>query len=79
MLVAQLCLTLCHLMDCSLPGSSGCGILQCKNTGVYNSGTHYKSYLIPFSYPGIELKCPAWQVYPLPSELLGRPLYVIFI
>ena len=27
-LVAQWCLTLCHLMDCSLPGSSVHGILQ---------------------------------------------------
>ena len=28
MLVAQLCLTLCDPMDCSLPGSSVHGILQ---------------------------------------------------
>ena len=27
-LVAQSCLTLCHRTDCSLPGSSDCGILQ---------------------------------------------------
>ena len=27
-LVAQLCLTLCDLMDCSPPGSSVCGIPQ---------------------------------------------------
>ena len=28
--VAQLCLTLCDLMDCSLPGCSVCGILQAR-------------------------------------------------
>ena len=30
MLVAQLCLTLCDPMDCSLPGSSVHGILQAR-------------------------------------------------
>ena len=29
-LVAQSCLTLCHPMDCSLPGSSVHGILQAR-------------------------------------------------
>ena len=29
-LVAQLCLTLCNLMDCVLPGSSVHGILQAR-------------------------------------------------
>ena len=28
--VAQLCLTLCHSMDCSLPDSSDCGISQAR-------------------------------------------------
>ena len=28
--VAQLCLTLCHPMDCSLPGSSVHGIFQAR-------------------------------------------------
>ena len=28
--VAQLCLTLCNPMDCSLPGSSVCGILLAR-------------------------------------------------
>ena len=32
--VAQLCLTLCDPMDCSLPGSSVHGTLQAKNIGV---------------------------------------------
>ena len=27
---AELCLTLCDLMDRSLPGSSGCGIFQAR-------------------------------------------------
>ena len=30
MLVAQLCLTLCDPMDCSLPGSSVHGVLQAR-------------------------------------------------
>ena len=30
MLVTKLCLTLCDPMDCSLPGSSVCGILQTR-------------------------------------------------
>ena len=30
MLLAQLCLTLCDLMDCSLPGSSAHGIFQSR-------------------------------------------------
>ena len=29
-LVAQLCLTLCHPLGCSLPGSSAHGILQAR-------------------------------------------------
>ena len=33
-LVAQLCLTLCDLMDCSPPGSSVHGNSPGKNTGV---------------------------------------------
>ena len=33
-LVAQSCLTLCDLMDCSLPGSSVLGDSSGKNTGV---------------------------------------------
>ena len=32
--VAQLCLTLCDLMDCSFPGSSVHGDSPGKNTGV---------------------------------------------
>ena len=33
-LVAQSCLTLCHLMDCSLPGSSVHGDSPGESTGV---------------------------------------------
>ena len=44
-LVAQLCPILYDSMDCSLPDSSVCGILQTKNTGV--------------GYPGIEPTPPA--------------------
>ena len=47
-LVAQLCLTLCNPMNCSLPGSSVHGI---QNTGV---GCH-------FLLQGIKPKSPALQ------------------
>ena len=49
-LVVQLCPTLCHTMDCSLPGSSVHGVLQAR---CWNA--------VPFStagdlpHPGIEL------------------------
>ena len=33
-LVAQLCLTICDPINCGPLGSSVCGILQAKNTGV---------------------------------------------
>ena len=35
---AQSCLILCHPLDCSLPGSSGHGVLQAENIGV---GCHF--------------------------------------
>ena len=74
MLVAQLCLILCHLMEHSLPGSSVHGILQARIL---------EWIAIPFSrgssYPGIKLGCPALQVDSLPSESLGTPHYVTYI
>ena len=61
--VAQLCLTLCDPMDCSLPGSSVHGIFQARVL----SG-------LPFPSPGdlpnpeIEPRSPALQTGALPSE-----------
>ena len=64
MLVAQSCLTLCHLMDCSLPGSSVHGISQAKIL---------EWVAIPFSRDpsdaGIEPKSPPLQADSLPPEL----------
>ena len=67
--VTQLCLTLCNLMDCSLPGSSVHGIPQKRNTGV---GSH--SLLqgnLP--NPGIKPRSPTLQVDSLPAESPGKP------
>ena len=61
--ITQLCLTLCNLMDCSLPDFSVHGILQ----------QEYWSEL-PFSFPGylpdpgIELGSPSLQADSLPTE-----------
>ena len=63
-LVAQSCLTLCNLMDCSPPGSSVHGILQ---------GRTLEWVAIPFSRdlsdPGIESRSPVLQKDSLRSEL----------
>ena len=54
--VAQLCLTLCDPMDCSLPGSSVRGILQARILGwVAISSSRGPSQ------PGIEPGSPALQ------------------
>ena len=61
--VAQLCLTLCGPVDCSLPGSSIRGILQARIL---------EWVAISFSRdlpdPGIEPGSPAFQADTLPSE-----------
>ena len=62
-LVTQLCLTLCDLMDYSLPGSSVHGILQARILEWvairFSKG---------FPDPGIEPESPALQVDSLPSD-----------
>ena len=62
-LVAQSCPTLCNPMDCSLPGSSVCGILQARIL---------EEVAMPLSRdlldPGIQLRSPALQVDSLPTE-----------
>ena len=60
--VAQLCLTLCNLMDCSLPGSSVHGILQ------YSSLEYGQDLAWDLPDPGIEPRSPAFQAGSLPSE-----------
>ena len=65
-LVAQLCLTLCDPMDCSLSGSSVHRDSLGKNTGV-------GSLVLLL---GIEPRPPALQADPLPSEPSGKPICV---
>ena len=70
-LVAELCLTLCNPMDCSLPGSSVHGILQARIPEW-----------LPFSFlgnlpdRGIEPGSPALQADSLPTELQGEGILV---
>ena len=69
MLVAQLCPTLCDLMDCILSGSSVHGILQARIL---------QWVAIPFyrgsSWPSDRTWILALQIDSLPSEPPGRPL-----
>ena len=74
-LVAQLCLTLYNLKDCSSLGSSVHGILQAR---ILVSRQEYWSGLPcpppgDLPNPGIEPRSPTWQVDSLPSESLGKP------
>ena len=70
-LVAQLCPTLCDAIDCSLPGSSVCGILQAKIL-------EWVAFPSPRNLlnSGIEATSPALQADSLPSEPQEKPLYV---
>ena len=67
MLVAQLCLTLCGPMDCSLPGSSVHGILQARIL---------EWVAIPFSRASSWPRSPALWAISLqsgpPGKLMGR-------
>ena len=51
-LAAQSCLTLCNLMDCSLPGSSVLGDSPGKNTGVCCHSLLQRIFLTQGSNPG---------------------------
>ena len=62
-LVTQLCLTLCHPMDCSPPGSSVHGDSLGKNAGVV---CHTPSR-------GSEPRSPTFQADSLPFEPPGQP------
>ena len=68
-LIAQLCLTLCDPVDCSLSGSFVHGILQARIL---------EWVAIPFSRgdlpnPGMEPRSPALQADTLLPEPLGSP------
>ena len=67
-LVAYLCPTLRHPMDCSLPGFSVCGISQARMlewVAIFFSGD--------LPNPGTEPRPPALQADSLLSEPPGRP------
>ena len=66
--VAQLCLTLCDPMDCSLPGSSVHGIFQAIVLEWIAI-----SFSKGFPDSGIEPRSPALQADSLLSEPPGRP------
>ena len=67
-LVAQLYLTLCDPMDCSLPGSSVHGILQ---AGILEWVAMPPPGDLP--NPGIKPRSPALQTDSLSSEPPGKP------
>ena len=53
MLVAQSCLTLCGLLDCSPPGSSVHGILQVRTLEWVAISLFQEIFLIQISNPGL--------------------------
>ena len=67
--VAQLCLTLCHPMDCSLPVFSVHGIFQARILEWVAI-----SFSRGSSWPGIESRSPALQADTLPSEPKRLPI-----
>ena len=67
--VAQLCLTLCDSMDCSLPGSSVCEIFSGKNIGV---GCRFLLQEI-FPTQGLNPRILHWQVDSLPLAPPEKP------
>ena len=67
--VAQLCLTLCNPMDCSLPGSSVHGDSPGKNTGVGCHPSLQGTFPTQGSKPGL----PALQVDSFLCEPPGKP------
>ena len=70
----QLCPTLCYLMDCSPPGSSGHGISQARILAWVAI-----SYSRGSCRPGIEpasAVSPTLQVDSLPGEPLGKPYHL---
>ena len=68
-LVAQLCLTLCDPMDCSLPDSSVHGILQARIL----EWVAMPSSRMDLPYPGVKPGSPALQAGSLPLSYLRRP------
>ena len=67
-LIAKSCLTLCDLMDYSLPGSSVHGISQARM--LERVVVSFSRYL---PHPGIKLRSPALQAVSLPIDPPGKP------
>ena len=65
-LVTQLCPTLCHPMDCSLPGSSVHGVLQARILDYWSG--------LPFPFLG-NLLDPGFK-YASPALAAGKPRVV---
>ena len=74
----QLCPTLCDPMDCSLPGSSGHGILQEKNTRVGCRALPQGIFLTQGMNPCL-LRLLHWQESSLPLMPPGKPTNVIYL
>ena len=67
--VAQLCLTVCDPMDCSLPGCSAHGILQARKLEWETV-----PLLRDLPNPGIKPRSCTLQAGSLPSEPPGKPM-----
>ena len=81
MLIAQLCLTLCNIMNWGLPGSSVHWIFQARILPFFSPGQkycHFFSSELPFLSPGdlpdpgVKHGSPTLQAVSLPSEPLGK-------
>ena len=73
-LVAQSCLTLCDLMNCSPPGSSVHGILQARiQEWVAMPPSRGSSQPRDRTY--VSYACPLWQASSLPLVPLGKSLF----
>ena len=76
-LAAQSCPTLCNSMDCSLPGSSVCGILQAPLSVEFSRQEYWSGLLFrspgDLPDPGIEPGSPALQADSFTTEPPGKP------
>ena len=83
-LVAQSCLTLCHPVDCSPPGSSVHGISQARNplewvAISFSGGSSQPRDWIRVSWIGMQVlsPCATWEALHLCTE--GARLYCIIL
>ena len=74
-LATQSCLTLCNIMDCSLPGSPVHGILQAKILEWVAFPT--PGFLLTQGSKPYLLNLLPWQVDSLPLSHLGSPIMTV--